>query len=127
MTIEPGEYAPPLREGIRYRGSFIFTDDADDQPLPFDGCTFRAQVRTRQNAEGSPLIDVTSTASADGQIIVHGPGSVEVFFTKEATARLQGVRRFSWDLIVHWANGIDNDVLLYAVDADINQTTTEPA
>lgn len=122
--IEPGLYEPPLREGIRFRKAFSFSDS--NGLLDFTGCTFRSQVRLLANSPDPAIIDVSSTPSADGSIAIVGLGVIEVFYAKEAMTRLKGIKKFSWDVVVTWPNGIDNDCLLRSEKTLIGQTVTEP-
>lgn len=99
-------------------------------PYDVTGCTARMDIRSKAGAPDSavpplsPIISVTETLNASGQITVGGAdGRLDVWLKPDATLLLTG-RRAAWDLYVTPPGGDTVRVVQGAVT--ISKTTTRP-
>ena len=124
MALEPGVHNITLDPRGSYRENYDFVGlDFTDMP------EMRSEVRDRP--EGDILyISVNEVPNADGYITVTVTdathASVQVYYSPEATARLAGVRRGSWDLFGENTNGEDVPKLLLGT-VSVRPSVTDPS
>lgn len=92
VTVQPGgssSWGLQVLAGSQAQQVITFTA-SDGTPYPITGATWEYVVRAAGTATGAPLIDITTTSSADGQITVPGSGlsQVELTISPSATAAL---------------------------------------
>jgi hypothetical protein len=109
-----------------YREHYVFNTTNPVAPMDLTGYEARAQVRDRP--EGTNIyITVSEVPSADGYLILGGlTGTVDVFFSDTATARLAGVRRAAWDLFLENPNGEDVPKVLKG-KVTVDPSVTDPS
>ncbi len=95
--------------------SQTFTYIAAGVPVDFSGSTARMMFRLNP-ADAAPLVSLTTTPSASGQITLGGAlGTVVFNISKAATATLFAAsindQTCRWDLYIDWSNGTTTALL----------------
>lgn len=100
----------------------ITLSDQDDEPFPVDGTTWSYVASISAGYSGTPVLSVTTTPSASGNITVSDPGTVVLTLYPQATASLSGSYKHSL-----WMNpGSPTDAFAWVTGSLSVQPTPPP-